>query len=72
MAVSAQLAQPLGQGGERREFQRGSWDGTCAVPQPMRDSSALAALAHSNCLIDRPARDAPRNSGEMVRIYPLD
>lgn len=72
MAVQAQLARPLGQGGERREFQRGAWDGACVVPQPMRDSSALAAMAHSNCLIDRPARDTPRNSGEMVRIYPLD
>jgi molybdopterin molybdotransferase len=70
--VMARLASPLPAGGERTEFLRGWWDGHSVVPNPMRDSSALAALAASNCLIERPISAEPAKTDEFVAIHLLD
>lgn len=70
--VMTRIAAPLPAGGERQEFLRGVWDGEMVIPNPMRDSSALAALSASNCLIDRPIGASASREGDIVAIYPLD
>jgi molybdopterin molybdotransferase len=70
--VHVPLAGPLAAGGARQEFLRGWWDGRSVTPNPMRDSSALAAMAASNCLIDRPIGAQPAKIGEIVPILVLD
>jgi len=57
--------------GPRREFVRAIWDGERTVPVGSQDSSALAALSHANCLIDRPAHSPALAAGESVTILPL-
>lgn len=70
--IEARLNADLPAGGMRQEFLRGWWDGREVTPNPMRDSSALAALAASNCLIERPM-DAPiAKTGEFVPIHLLN
>ena len=69
--VMAQLAEPVPAGSDRREFLRGAWDGAQVFPSTMRDSSALASLAHSNCLIDRPIGAPALPAGAQVMIYLL-
>jgi molybdopterin molybdotransferase len=68
-AVTARLAAPLAPVGDRREFVRARWDGECVVPQRVQDSGALASLAASNALIDRPAHAPEALPGEPVRIF---
>jgi molybdopterin molybdotransferase len=70
-AITASLAEGLPQGADRREFIRGMWDGQSVAPRLMRDSSALAAMASSNCLIERPARAQAAQKGDAARIYLL-
>lgn len=71
LRIQARLAAPLKPGGSRREFLRANWNGTEISPQSVQDSSALAALAASNTLIDRPA-DAPAcEVGDSVTAYLL-
>ena len=70
--VMARLSEDIGPGGDRREFLRGAWDGMTVTPRHMRDSSALAAMAASNCLIERRESAAAKVAGEMVAIYPLN
>lgn len=70
--ITAPLSSGLDAIGTRREFIRGNWDGTQVYPEPMRDSSALAALAGSNCLIDRPAHAPLAPAGTGVAIYLLE
>ena len=70
--ITTQVSAPLAPVGNRREFQRGFWNGHSVIPEAMRDSSALAALASSNCLIDRPAGAAAAPAGTPVAIYLLD
>lgn len=70
--VMARAAGALAAGGTRQEFIRGLWDGESVVPNPMRDSSALAAMAASNCLIDRPVGADRVEMGEILGIYLLD
>ena len=69
--VRAVLASGLGPGGLRREFIRGWWDGQNVEPRAMRDSSALAAMAVSNCLIERAAGAPAAQAGEDATIYLL-
>ena len=70
--LAAKLTAPLPAGGDRREFLRGAWDGAQVVPQRAQDSGAMASLARSNVLIDRP-RAAPASAvGEPVTIYLLE
>jgi molybdopterin molybdotransferase len=68
-AISARLGAPLRAIGSRREFVRGNWDGETVVPQEVQDSGALASLASSNVLIDRPADAPAAAAGEKVRLY---
>jgi molybdopterin molybdotransferase len=70
--VMARAAAALPAGGTRQEFMRGLWDGESVMPNPMRDSSALAAMAASNCLIDRPIGADRVEMGEILGIYLLD
>jgi len=58
--------------GSRREFLRGFWDGDSVRLSGSQDSSALAALAASNVLIDRSAGAAPVVQGEAVPCYLLE
>lgn len=66
------LAADLAAGGERREFLRGVLDGGEVTPALGQDSGALAALAGSNCLIDRPAHSPVLPAGTPVLVYPLE
>lgn len=68
----ARLACDLGPGGDRREFLRGSLDGDEVTPALAQDSGALAALAGSNCLIDRAADSRILPAGTVVPVYPLE
>lgn len=70
--IRTRLAAPIGPGGARREFLRGSWDGECVAVHPLQDSGALSALAASNVLIDRAARARGADAGEEVRIHLLE
>lgn len=57
--------------GRRREFLRAHWNGESVRLSDSQDSSALLALANSNCLVDRPA-DAERiEAGTFVPVYLL-
>ena len=67
----AKLGCDLAPTGSRREFLRGYWDGTTVVTSDSQDSSALAALAASNCLIDRPAENAALATGSRVQCILL-
>lgn len=71
LAVTTRLAAPLRAGGPRREFLRGRWDGTVVDTGHEQDSGALAALAASNVLIDRPANAPALGVGDPVTIFPL-
>jgi molybdopterin molybdotransferase len=65
------LASSLDANGSRRTFVRAHWDGSLASAQQIQDSGALAALAASNVLIDRPARAAPAQAGDEVSVFLL-
>jgi molybdopterin molybdotransferase len=56
---------------DRKEFIRGFWDGHSVTPHPARDSSALASLAASNCLIERPSRAGAAGKGDMASVLLL-
>lgn len=71
MQVDARLGAPLRANGGRREFLRGVWDGQSVVAQTIQDSGALAALAASNVLIDRPAYAPEGSAGDEVRMFLL-
>lgn len=71
MAIRTRLAAPVRANGPRREFLRGRWDGEKVVPHSIQDSGALAALAASNVLIDRPGGSPEGDIGDLVRIFPL-
>ena len=69
--IPASLAVPLPPGGGRREFMRASWDGMQVTTQCVQDSSALASLAFSNALIDRPSGAPAAEAGSSVPVYLL-
>ena len=71
-ALSVPLQEALPTGGERREFLRGAFDGTAVSARINQDSGALATLAASNCLIDRPAGAALVAAGNAVPVYLLE
>lgn len=58
--------------GIRREFLRAVWDGGGVKLADSQDSSALAALAAANCLIDRPAGADGIEAGTSVPVYLLE
>jgi molybdopterin molybdotransferase len=68
----AALASPLKASGSRREFLRATWDGETIAAQAIQDSGALAPLAASNALIDRPAGTPAAAIGDMVFAYLLE
>lgn len=70
--AEAPLTEAMGPGADRREFIRGWWDGQSVTPRPMRDSSALAALAASNCLIEHDAHAPARMAGDKVRVHLIE
>ncbi|HUD27482.1 MAG TPA: molybdopterin molybdotransferase MoeA [Novosphingobium sp.] len=71
MQVTTRLGSPLRANGPRREFLRGWWDGERVAPHTLQDSGALASLAASNVLIDRPSFAAAAEAGDEVRIFLL-
>lgn len=71
MRITTRLGTPVRANGPRREFLRGWWDGETVVPHAIQDSGALASLAASNVLIDRPARAPAAEPGDEVRIFLL-
>ena len=70
--ISAALGVEMPQGGERREFIRAVWDGANVSPLCNQDSGALATLAASNALIERPAGCPLAQAGVVVPAYLLD
>lgn len=66
------LGAPVPANGSRREFMRASWDGENATPQTVQDSGALAALAASNVLIERPAGAPAGEAGDEIRAFLLE
>ena len=70
--VMALAREGLASGGPRQEFLRAPWDGAHVSVRINQDSGALATLAASNALIDRPM-DAPAvAAGKAVSVYLLD
>lgn len=65
------LARALPAGGVRAEFVRAVIGPDGASPVNEQDSSALAALAAADCLIERPALAPAAQAGEIARVYPL-
>ena len=68
----AVLTQDMPAASERREFVRGRWDGAQVTPLRNQDSGALATLAASNVLIERPAGAAAIAAGGVVSAYLLE
>jgi molybdopterin molybdotransferase len=58
--------------GDRTEFLRARLDGDSLVPVVEQDSSALAALARAEALIERPANAAASEAGTLVPAYWLE
>lgn len=70
--IMVPTAEVLRAGGDRREFLRGWWDGMAVTTQLNQDSGALAALAHSNVLIERPPLAPAAAAGTPVPVYVLE
>jgi molybdopterin molybdotransferase len=71
-ATTLQLREPLPANGGRRTFLRAWTDGTTVTSHNVQDSSALASLAASNVLIDRPATAPAIAEGEAVACFWLE
>jgi molybdopterin molybdotransferase len=71
-SITALAAEDLPPGGPRREFVRGAWDGRHVSVRLNQDSGALATLAASTVLIDRPAEAPATPAGTPVPIYLLE
>ncbi len=59
-------------GNTRQEFLRAVWDGETVRPIESQDSSALMALAASNCLIERAIDAPPVAKGNTVGCFLLE
>jgi molybdopterin molybdotransferase len=70
--TTARAAEALPAGGERQEFLRAYWDGQRVSVRINQDSGALATLAASNALIDRPVQAPAVAAGDAVSIYWLE
>ena len=71
-AIAQRLGVPLPAVGDRREFVRARSGEAGLHPLSEQDSSALAALAQAEWLIERPAGSAPAPAGSEVRAYWLE
>ena len=69
--VAAIAAEDLPAGGPRQEFIRAVWDGQVVSARANQDSGALAAMAHSNALIERAANAPSAPAGMAVSVYLL-
>lgn len=69
--VKLPCCSDLPRGGSRHEFLRAHWNGQTLKPVDSTDSSALVALASSNCLIDRPIEAPAVIRGTVVDAYLL-
>jgi molybdopterin molybdotransferase len=69
--VKAIAAEDLPAGGPRQEFVRAVWDGHSVSARGNQDSGALAAMAASNALIERPIDAPPAPAGTPVSVYLL-
>ena len=58
--------------GKRQEFLRAIWDGRSVKLADSQDSSALAALAYSNCLVERPSHGERIEAGTLVPVLLLE
>ncbi|MFM2301535.1 MAG: hypothetical protein RLZZ84_1271 [Pseudomonadota bacterium] len=70
--IGSVLADPVGPGGPRREFLRAHWNGATVTARLNQDSGALATLAASNAVIDRPVDAAAQQAGAAVSIYLIE
>lgn len=70
--LSLPLTAPLPAVGDRREFLRGQFTPAGIAPVATQDSGALAALAATDLLIDRPAHSPAAAAGEVVSAYLLE
>jgi molybdopterin molybdotransferase len=70
--VTMRLGAPLPPAGERTEFVRARLDGDSLVPVVEQDSSALAALARAEVLIERPANALAAEPGDFVTAHWLE
>lgn len=68
-AITLLLGADLPANGGRRAFLRASWDGAQVLANAIQDSGALASLAASNVLIDRPANADPAVAGDAVQAF---
>lgn len=66
------LGAPMPGNGSRRTFTRAFAEGSIVSPQRVQDSSALASLAASNVLIDRPAHAPAAAIGDLVPCFWLE
>ncbi|MEW9853698.1 molybdopterin molybdotransferase MoeA [Novosphingobium sp. M1R2S20] len=71
-AFPVRLGAPLPANGGRRTFMRAIWDFDTVSPAAVQDSSALAALAASNVLIDRPANAPAAEAGAQAHVFWLE
>jgi molybdopterin molybdotransferase len=67
--ITMRLGTAMPAGGSRMEFVRARFEGDLLVPVMEQDSSALAALAGADALIERPAGAPAAEAGEQVRAY---
>jgi molybdopterin molybdotransferase len=67
--ITMRLGTTMPAGGSRMEFVRARFEGDLLVPVMEQDSSALAALAGADALIERPAGAPAAEAGEQVRAY---
>ena len=66
--ASIKLACNLPASGSRHEFLRANWDGERVDLVDSQDSSALRALANSNCLIERTPHSGEAEAGTFVPV----
>ncbi|MBA3054301.1 MAG: molybdopterin molybdotransferase MoeA [Sphingomonadales bacterium] len=69
--LSQPMAEPLPAAGDRRVFLRARITPEGVCPVTTQDSGALAALAATEVLIDRPAGGMPLPAGSEVPVYLL-
>ena len=71
-AIAMRLGAALPAVGSRTEFVRARLEGDALVPVASQDSSALAALARADALIERPANAPAVAAGALVTAYWLE
>lgn len=70
--ITATILEPLPASGSRQEFLRAAWDGANVSVRINQDSGALATLAASNALIERPIDAPAAPAGSRVPAYLLE